>query len=172
MDGLTLDTLMKKDRHIAPFFEGVFASDTLPRQLHKRPALLIANTDPITKPGQHWVAFYIGKHGEGEFWDSYGMPPVVPNHKKFLNRLCKKWTYNHMSLQALDSEVCGEYCVLYLVHRAHGITLHAFLKKFFTSDREKNDRVVRNLFRRMYGNKKICLLPTDTPVQQSGKRKT
>jgi len=171
MDGLTLDTLMKKENHVAPFFEGVFAADTLPRSLHKRPALLIANTDPITKPGQHWVAFYIGKNGEGEFWDSYGMPPIVPNHKKFLNRLCKKWTYNHTSLQSLDSEVCGEYCVLYLVHRAHGYSLHTFRKKLFCSDTEKNDQVVRQHFKRMFGYKKKCVLPHDLKVQRSCIRK-
>ena len=171
MDGYTLDTLMRKDKHVAPFFEGVFAADTLPVRLQKRPALLIANTDPITKPGQHWVAFYIGKNGEGEYWDSYGMPPLVPNHKRFLNRLCKKWTYNHTSLQSLDSEVCGEYCALYLIHRAHGISLHQFLKKRFTTDPEKNDQVVRQLFKRMFGQKKTCILPSHTLVQQSSKRK-
>jgi len=171
MDGLTIESLMRKDNHVSPLFEGVFASDTLPRRLHKKPALLIANTDPISKPGQHWVAFYIGKHGEGEFWDSYGLPPLVSQHKTFLNRLCKKWTYNHMSLQALDSQVCGEYCVLYLVHRAHGYTLHSFLKKYFGSQREKNDQTVRQLFKRMFGHKKNCVLPSHKPVQTASTRK-
>lgn len=162
MDGLTLDTLMRKDKHVAPLFEGVYASDTLPHRLHKSPALLICNTDPISKPGSHWVAFYIDKNGEGEFWDSYGMPPRVTNHRKFLDRLCKTWIYNHNTLQAIDSQVCGEYCVLFLVHRAHGYTLRSFVKTLFTKDPEKNDQVVQNLFKNMFKHKRPCVLPPHT----------
>ena len=158
MDGLTLDTLMRRDKHVAPLFEGVFAADTLPRRLHKCPALLICNTDPISKPGTHWVAFFIDKHGVGEYWDSYGMPPLVSHHRNFLKRLCKKWTYNHTSLQAIDSKVCGEYCLLYLIYRAHGYTLHSFVHKLFTSDPIKNDEKVRTLFKRMFGKKRACVI--------------
>lgn len=160
MDGLTIESLMRKDHHVSPFFEGVFAADTLPHRLHKVPALLIANTDPISRPGSHWVAFYINEDKVGEFWDSYGMPPIVANHRKFLNRLCKKWTYNHTSLQAIDSKVCGEYCVLYLVHRAHGVSLHAFVKKIMRPTAEKTDQVVRKMFKHMFGHKKNCILPS------------
>ena len=159
MDGFTLDTLMRRDKHVAPLFEGVFAADTLPHRLHKRPALLIANTDPSSKPGTHWVAFYIGTHGEGEFWDSYGMPPIISQHRKFLDRHCKKWTYNPTSLQALDSKVCGEYCVLFLVYRAHGYSLPCFVKSLFTSNPKNNDQIVRKLFARMFGKKRECSLP-------------
>ena len=169
MDGQTLDTLMRQDKHVAPFFEGVFAADTLPRRLHKKPALLICNTDPISKPGSHWVAFFIGINGEGEFWDSYGMPPIVKSHRQFLDRLCKKWTYNHHSLQALESQVCGEYCVLYLIHRAHGYSLQSFVTKLFSTDPDKNDQVVRKLFRHLFGRKAAeCI---DTHSQRCTTRK-
>lgn len=87
MDGLTLAALMKKDKHVSPLFEGVFAADTLPRTLHKRPALIICNTDPIALPGQHWVACYVDKDGHGEYWDSYGGKPFVKQHRAFLNRV-------------------------------------------------------------------------------------
>ena len=168
MDGLTLDTLMRRDKHVSPLFEGVFAADTLPHRLHKRPALLICNTDPLSKCGSHWVAFYINKNGEGEFWDSYGMPPIVPHHRKFLNRLCKKWIYNSVSLQALDSKVCGEYCVLYLVHRAHGYSMSCFVKSLFTTNPITNDHTVRRLFARMFGKRQECSLPN---VQRCCERK-
>lgn len=170
MDGLTLDTLMRRDKHVAPLFEGVFAANTLPRKLEKCPALLICNTDPISKPGSHWVAFYIDKHGVGEYWDSYGMPPLVSQHKKFLQRHCKKWTYNHTCLQALDSSVCGEYCVLYLVHRAHGYSLHSFIRKLFKSDPVKNDDIVRRLFKRMFGRKRGCVIPSSTAQRCCARR--
>lgn len=152
MDGARIDALMRKDPHVAPLFEGVFAADTLPKGLHKRPALLVANTDPASQPGAHWVAFYIDKHHHGEYFDSYGLPPIVREHRQFLDRVCKRWTYNHKSLQAIDSTVCGEYCVMYLIHKAHGYTLHQFVNRHFTSDAEKNDRLVHAMFKRTYKN--------------------
>ena len=122
-------------------------------------------------PSPYFLIEGRAKNGEGEYWDSYGMPPIVPNHKKFLNRLCKKWTYNHASLQSIDSEVCGEYCLLYLVHRAHGISLHTFVKKLFCSDTEKNDKIVHNMVKRMFGNKKKCVFSHDIKVQRACTRK-
>ena len=171
MDGQTLDILMRQDKHVAPFFEGVYAADTLPRRLHKKPALLICNTDPISKPGTHWVAFFIGENGEGEFWDSYGFPPIIKQHRQFLDRLCKKWTYNHTSLQAIDSIVCGEYCVLYLVHRAHGFTLRRFVNLFFNADTKKNDQLVKTLFHKMFGHKHDLCILSPTPSQKCCARK-
>ena len=171
MDGLTLDALMRKDRHVAPLFEGVYAADTLPHRLHKKPALIIANTDPISKPGQHWIAIYVDEHGVGEYFDSYGMPPIVRQHRTFLNKICKQWTINTKSLQAIDSNVCGQYCVLYLIHKAHGYSLHSFIKKLFTSNPQKNDHTVRTLFKRMYGHSCTCVLPSDAHTQTSCERK-
>lgn len=171
MNGIELDTLMTQDPHVAPYFVGVYAADTLPRRLHKAPALLICNTDPIGKPGTHWVAFHIDENREGEYWDSYGLPPYVPQHRHFLNRLCRTWTYNHMQCQALDSQVCGEYCVLYLVHRAHGHSLASFVKRLFTSDTEKNDNTVRQLFHRMFAHQRECILPANIYTQRCCSRK-
>ena len=34
----------------------------------------VANTDPSTEPGTHWVAFYFPSRDKGEFFDSYGYP--------------------------------------------------------------------------------------------------
>ena len=47
---------------------------------------MVANTDPSSKPGTHWVAFYFPSKGKGEFFDSYGHPPIYYNNsfKNFL----------------------------------------------------------------------------------------
>lgn len=167
MDGYSLNALMQEDKHVSPYFEGVFAADTLPRRLQKSPALLICNTDPISKPGQHWVAFFIGSDGRGEYFDSYGMPPLVKQHRQWLQSICKSWKYNHTTLQCIDSEVCGEYCVLYLVHRAHHYSMSKFVKKCFTTNTEKNDTMVKTLFHRMFSHKhKKCILPSDIYTQK------
>lgn len=107
MNGYDLERVMRADPHTSPIFEGVFAADTLPRFLSKRPALLIFNVDRITQKGSHWQAAHIDKDGNGQFFDSYGMSPFVPAHKRFMDRVCKTWTHNPIQLQALDSAVCG-----------------------------------------------------------------
>ena len=40
-------------------FVGVFARDQLP-VVRRRPALMVVNTDPSTKPCEHWTAIYLG----------------------------------------------------------------------------------------------------------------
>lgn len=143
MDGLSIESVLRADPHVAPLFEGVFAADTLPRYLHRRPALIIVNTDPISKAGEHWQAIFVSRHGRGEFFCSYGLRPFVRRHIQFLNRMCKSWEYNTVPLQAIDSDVCGQYCIMYLIHKAHGYTLKQFLNTYFDQhDKETNDAVV------------------------------
>jgi hypothetical protein len=47
-------------------FDGVFSRDRLP----DKPRLLVCNTDPSSRPGQHWIAIYVGEDGRGEYFDS------------------------------------------------------------------------------------------------------
>jgi len=49
-------------------FDGAFSVDTMP----SKPHLLVCNTDPSDKPGQHWVCIYVDDDGRGEFFDSFG----------------------------------------------------------------------------------------------------
>ncbi|XP_018396617.1 PREDICTED: uncharacterized protein LOC108774886 [Cyphomyrmex costatus] len=58
---------------------GVYAADEIPTFWGK-PAAIIANTDDHTKPGTHWVAMYVGRDGVGHYFDSYGLPPIIPQH--------------------------------------------------------------------------------------------
>ena len=40
-------------------FQGVFSADTLPIN----PRLLVCNTDPSTKLGDHWIAVHVDDNG-------------------------------------------------------------------------------------------------------------
>ena len=44
-------------------FDGVFSIDNLPDNPH----LLVCNTDPSDRPGQHWIAIYVDEDGRGDF---------------------------------------------------------------------------------------------------------
>ena len=66
--------LKKKLRNIKSFI-GVYPRDALPN-VGKRPVALIANTDSRYEPGEHWIAIILLKDGVGEYFDSYGLPPL------------------------------------------------------------------------------------------------
>jgi hypothetical protein len=114
---------------------GVYAADKLPSR-YSKPAALIANTDEQGKPGTHWVAIYIPKSGKSEYFDSYGLPPFVKHHILFLNKVT--WTHNRKEMQSLTSNVCGNYCLMYLASRMNGHTLKDF-QNLFTADLNAND---------------------------------
>ena len=126
-----------------PFqFYGVFPSDQLPETVTVFPACFVVNTDPSGKPGSHWVAIYIDENKHGEYFDSYGRPPVVLAVVNFLNENCPCWHYNEQQVQGLFSSVCGHYCIYFLLQRAYGLPLALILDKFSWKDLEENDQLV------------------------------
>jgi len=156
MDGYTIQRILLGEPHTKKIFVGVYAADTLPRRLGRAPALLVANTHCSHLPGEHWVAFYIDCHRRGEYFDSYGRPPVVKSHRDFLQRNCTTWKFNTMCLQSVGSTVCGHYSVTYLLHRAHNFTLVEFVNDFFSGDTEKNDCIVLDLLKNYTKRSKYC----------------
>ena len=51
-----------------PYFDGVFPINEL-KNIKDKPELIICNTDPSNKPGQHWVLFFF--HNDTvDFFDS------------------------------------------------------------------------------------------------------
>lgn len=104
-------------------FLGVFARDRLPT-VTSYPSCFVANTDVAGQPGMHWVAFYVEHPTHMEFFDSYG------NHPSFYDFDTRSLIhYNTMQFQALDSAVCGHYCIYFLHHRARRMTLSAIVKQ-------------------------------------------
>ena len=54
----------------ATTYLGVFSRDELPHSFTRYPSAYVANTDPRSLPGQHWVAFYHLSPTHLEFFDS------------------------------------------------------------------------------------------------------
>ena len=118
-------------------FYGVYAIDQLPRVLSaKRPLLLVCNTDPAAKPGEHWVALSFNA-SNGYYFDSFGRRP--PREiELFMNRNCSNWSFNGRQLQSAASRFCGQYCVFYCLYRSIGYESEKILK-CFTLDTGLND---------------------------------
>jgi len=143
MNTRQLDAILKTDKITRKQFRGVFPSDQLPVQIHEYPSAYVANVDPSNQPGSHWVAFYFTQDQHGEFWDSYGQHPKVYNmlFVNFLERNSKQWIMNQRTLQSLDSSVCGEYCIYYLIHRCRGFYMNVVVNHF-TQSKRLNDAIV------------------------------
>lgn len=107
MDSDALAEILSQDPVTASVFRGVFASDELPLHFSRFPSALICNTDKADLPGTHWVAMYFEERGEGEYFDSFGLPPWVDSICCFLNRQAqKKWLYNNVQLQSPKFDAC------------------------------------------------------------------
>ena len=126
----------------------------------ERPEGYIVNVDGSDKPGSHWVAMFFPTtpDGEGdgvaEFMDPLG---EKPNHysehfKTFLENNSSTYIYNKYVLQSPWSNVCGQYCLFYALHRCRNIPMST-ITNMFTNDKEWNDMLVRDF---IYVNGFLC----------------
>jgi len=136
MDTITINKSLSN----TPGFIGTFPRDKLPK-LTSVPCSFIANTDNSDAPGQHWVAIFIDEEGFGEYFDSYGLPPMHQEFIDFLNNL-KGWFYSSKQLQCLTCVTCGHYCVAYIKMRSSGIIYNEFIRQF-TNNPIANDKLIK-----------------------------
>jgi len=126
-------------------FIGVYARDTLPYRV-QLPMALIVNTDKRSQPGTHWVAIYIDTNGVGEYFDSYGLPPLYMEFLEFLLVNAPNGYFcNKITLQCFDCVTCGKYCAAYCVTRLKGFT-YAYFISLFTSNTYRNDELIKIYF--------------------------
>ena len=88
----------------------------------------------------YWVAFYIDKFSNGLYFDNFGLPPIIPDHINRLRKNCKTFRWNAIQLQNDGSDVCGQYCIMFLYYMSHGLGFNKFLDNF-SEKFEKNDNV-------------------------------
>lgn len=121
-------------------FVGVFPCDSLP-QLQANQAMIV-NTDPHNKPGEHWVAFYMDIPEHLEYFDSFGLPPIVHHLRKYINSsVHNNFVYSSVQLQHNSSDTCGNHCIAFVKHRLNKQPFVTLLAHF-TSCTEDNDNKV------------------------------
>ena len=121
---------------------GVFPADQIPR-VWTKPTAYVFNTDNHFKPGSHWVAAYADTLENGWYFDSFGLAPIIPDHINRLRKNCKRLRWNTTHLQSLSSDVCGQYCIMFLYYMSKGLGIEKFLNNFST-DLFRNDEIVKN----------------------------
>lgn len=95
----------------------------------------------------HWVGIYASATGDAWYFDSYGLPPYVPDHIRRLRSNCKTFRWNSTLLQSATSDVCGQFCIMFLYYMSSGMGFTRFLENF-SDDLEKNDDIVRKFIQR------------------------
>lgn len=86
-------------------------------------------------------------------FDSYGLPLSTYTDPD-LQRWFKQWKHvfqNQDTLQALDSQTCGHYALMYLKTRARGLSMQDFLSQWRGDNLVLNDhrvsQEIRNLIK-------------------------
>lgn len=139
MDSVQIDRILRRCR--IAMYRGVYACDRMPAG----GGLMVVNLDPRHKPGSHWVGVYTTRDGKGEYFDTFGRPPVGVI-KKYLNNNCSVWNYNKKQLQSAVSKYCGHYCVLYCILRGRGVDVNRFAS-YFTRDTGLNDLIASKMLK-------------------------
>jgi hypothetical protein len=142
----------------------VFPSDKLPRTIDRYPCGFIANTDPASEPGTHWVAYYFPSEEKGEFFDRYGHAPEY--YRKSFGDFLKShaWDFNRRKLQSARSDVCGQYCIFY--HRARGQSM-SMIVHLFNNDKVSNDIKVSQFVKSHF---KVLLKHSNVNLNQFSKK--
>ena len=154
-----ITSILKRDTLTKTVFRGVYPVDILPKSVNQFPAAFIANTDESNEDGEHWVAFYFPSKERAEFFYSYGKyaHELDPRFLKFMQNICRRrrgeghqsFVYNSQKLQAPMSNVCGHYCIYYIVQRTRGYSGNAIINQL-GSDSLYSDFIVKYFIDKMY----------------------
>ena len=154
MNTLQLLDILSRDKFTKTQFLGVYASNQLPKKIHKYPVCLVVNSDKSTEFGSHWICFYISSRSKIEFFDSFGNPPSY--YKGGISDFAVQYdemNFNPHMLQRPHTAICGQYCIYYLYFKCRGYSLRRIVSRFVSEKYTCNDPCVYNFVVRHFGVK-------------------
>ena len=114
-------------------FLGVFAADELIGIDAYKRGVLICNTNPSNKIGEHWIALCLSKSAI-IYYDSLNTNFYKSNFiQLFLEKHNKNFLRNNFQIQTFTSERCGIHSIVFcfiLGHKSNKRTFQQFLKSF------------------------------------------
>jgi len=153
MDTSELESILERNEAVRDTFLGVYALDHLPSKLELDDIqreqesnglpnrwFLICNCCPSTKIGRHWIAMF-SENGLVEFFDSFALPPSAYNDVRLTTFLSEASgggdvTYSIEPLQAIETDACGHYCIVYGVARSLGVSFNSFVNEISSLTRD------------------------------------
>lgn len=117
------------------------------------PLFMIVNESEYGSSGSHWIAIYISgecikKHyktklmsfyvfadeRKGIYFDSYAKYPLHPIIIDFMEKHTKSYERNDKQIQAVNSESCGRFCVMFLIECSRKLKLNQFISRFSSTN--------------------------------------
>ena len=135
-----------KERYPGNFL-AVFPLNHLPDGIIRHfPYAMIVNMDINNLPGKHWLAIY-GTHTHVEVFDPLAME--LPGYLKrwILRRYGSRWSTNQMAYQHVLSDLCGAYCIWYLLERYKTGHMDQVLIGLFPGAPNFNDSLISQYFK-------------------------
>ena len=127
-------------------FIGCFPLDGLPSLPRQKTASLIVNTDISMGSGDHWLALVL-LEDECFYFDSFGLPILEEALIKYLEPYYSKVTYSDVCIQHVESNKCGEFCILFVKYVHSKSSYEKFLYRFDHLNIKKNDVIITSLLR-------------------------
>lgn len=135
---------IKKDAYGVKNFIGVYPRDKLPI-IFEYPCALVINSDPSSKPGEHWLALHFNKEKSCEFFDSYGNQPEYYGLEHYISRYSNSCEYNETRLQDWGSSSCGYYCIFFILFKNRSFSLKEIVSLFSKHDFNSNYFLVEHI---------------------------
>jgi len=115
----------------------------LKKDIKKTKFVCIVNSDESSSQGTHWLCFLKKSDTVLEFFDSMGLN--VDSYGKyftdFVNRMNCHFQFSRVRIQSLNSSLCGEYCLYYVLRRIEGPNFDEVLSTM-TINFHRNDEIV------------------------------
>ena len=124
-------------------FIGAYPCNLIPIKLPPPPYGLIINTDRDDQPGSHWISVFVTKENHGEYFDSFGFPPLVQDIVNFLDKQGFCFCRSDSVIQHPTSVACGHFAIGFLLARFRGVSFEEFLALFDTSPLRNNDTIIK-----------------------------
>jgi hypothetical protein len=80
--------------------------------------------------------------GQGEYFDSFGLPPAKEEFIMFLDNSSIRWTFNTKTVQYMLSDACGYHCIFFAIHRCVGFNMNTVVN-MYTNNLLYNDSIVK-----------------------------
>ena len=136
-----IESYMLSDPYIRCCYGGVLPSNELPTHIvRNKPKLYVVNTQKSNQRGQHWIAIYLNAN-EPEYFDSLGNIPLK-EFEDFLILNGPHYLRNMKQVQAINSNLCGLFCLFFAYFRTRGVEMQDILN-MFKKDYAFNDLLVK-----------------------------
>ena len=128
----------------------MYSRNNLPNKIKK--GAYVINLDEYENTGTRWVSLFV-KPKYTVYFDSFGIEHIPKEINKFINNDMTKSgaiariKSNIFRIQAYDSIMCRYFCIEFINYMLKGKTLFNYTNLFSPNDFEKNDQVIKRIFK-------------------------